>query len=282
MTDPDSSRLLPPPTTEPPVALTIAGVDSGGAAGVAADLKTFAARGVYGTLVVTALTAQDTTKVHGSLAVDPAFLALQLDAVLDDFPVRAVKTGMLATSALVDLVAARAAAGALPQLVVDPVMVATSGAALVEGDAPRAYRRLLAHAEVVTPNIPEAEELLDCPIRSRAAMADAARALHGLGCRVVVVKGGHLAGGRAIDVCFDGEELVELDGPKVPTRNVHGTGCTLSAAIAAELARGASAFAAVSAAKAYVAEALARAADWRLGAGPGPLDHLGPLNLPPI
>ncbi len=261
---------------EPPVALTIAGVDSGGAAGVAADLETFSAHGVYGTLVVTALTAQDTTKVHGALGVEPAFLALQLDAVLGDFPVRAVKTGMLASSALIDEVTRRASQGALSPLVVDPVMIATSGATLVEGDAAAAFRRLLAHASVATPNLAEAEALLERPVRTRAQMADAARALQDLGCGLVVVKGGHLDPAGSCDVCFDGTDLVELEGVHVPTRNVHGTGCTLSAAIAANLALGRTPLESVAAAKDYVTAALARAASWNLGAGPGPLDRLCP------
>ena len=270
-----SPPLDPAPTPEPPVACTIAGVDSGGAAGIAADLKTFAAFGVYGTCVVTALTAQDTTKVHGTLSVDAAFLALQLDAVLGDFTVAAAKTGMLATSALIDCITARAAAGVLPLLVVDPVMVATSGASLVAGDAPAAYRRLIAHASIVTPNLPEAEALLEREIRSRAAMGEAARALHGLGGAFAVVKGGHLSGEVAVDVCFDGTQLLELEHPFVPTRNVHGTGCTLSAALAAGLARGEQPLTALRNAKSYVAAALARSAAWQLASGPGPLDHLG-------
>lgn len=259
----------------PPVALTIAGTDTGGGAGIAADLKAFAAHGVHGTFAVSALTAQDTAKVHGVVVVEAPFLSLQLDAVLGDFAVAATKTGMLATAELVSLVAARAEAGDLPALVVDPVMVASSGAALVEGDAPAAYRRLVASAAVVTPNLPEAEALLDRPVRSLAAMKEAARALHGLGARLVVVKGGHLDGPDALDVVYDGARLEVLSEPVVATRNVHGTGCTLSAAIAANLALGSDGFSAVAAAKRFVAAALRRSAGWTLASGPGPLDPLG-------
>lgn len=261
----------------PPVALTIAGVDSGGGAGIAADLRTFAAHGVFGTLVVTALTAQDTTKVHGAQLVEPTFLALQLDAVLGDFPVAAVKTGMLGTTRLIEVLVERA--GELEALVVDPVMVATSGAALVEGDAPAAYRRLIAHAAVVTPNLPEASALLEREVTTLAQMADAARALVDLGARLAVVKGGHLSG-RATDVCFDGTDLISIDAEKVRTRNVHGTGCTLSAAIAANLALGLQPLDAVRQAKDYVTASLRRSSDWDLGHGPGPLDHFGALPPP--
>ncbi|MCU1489316.1 MAG: phosphomethylpyrimidine kinase [Acidimicrobiaceae bacterium] len=267
----------PSPTSTPPVALTIAGVDSGGGAGIAADLRTFAAHGVFGTLVVTALTAQDTTKVYGAQLVEPDFLCLQLDSVLGDLPVVAAKTGMLGSVRLIDALTERARAGSLPPLVVDPVMVATSGAALVEGDAPAAYRRLLAHASVATPNLPEAESLLEREIRSLSDMEDAARALVDLGVGLAVVKGGHLRGHESLDVCFDGTDLAVLVGEHVDTVNVHGTGCTLSAAITANLARGLSPLDAVAAAKRYVSQALRRSAGWHLGEGPGPLDHLGPL-----
>jgi len=273
---PDGTSALP----DPPVALSIAGTDTGGGAGIAADLKTFAAHGVHGTFVVTAMTAQDTRKVHGVVVSDHWFVALQLDAVLGDFTVRAAKTGMLATADLVNLVAERAEAGELPRLVVDPVMVASSGASLVEGDAPAAYRRLLASATIVTPNLPEAEALLDRPVRGLGAMIEAARALQGLGAGLVVVKGGHLPGDDACDVVYDGDHLEVLHRTRVPTANVHGTGCTLSAAIAANLAIGLTPLQAVVAAKDYVTGALRRSATWHLASGPGPLDHLGRLPGP--
>ncbi len=257
----------------PPVALSIAGTDSGGGAGLAADLRTFAAHGVFGTCAVTAVTAQDTGKVHGVCAMAPEFVDAQVDAVLGDFTVRAAKTGMLATLAIVERVIARAEQGRLPPLVVDPVMVATSGSALLEGDAPAAYRRLLPYALVVTPNLAEAEVLLGREISTRAQMADAARALRDLGARHALVKGGHLAGDEAVDLLATGDEVVELAGARIETRNVHGTGCTLSAAITARLARGEPPLDAIAGAKRYVTRAIAAAARWELAGGPGPLDH---------
>lgn len=257
----------------PPVALTIAGTDSGGGAGVAADLRTFAAHGVFGTLAVTAVTAQDTSGVRASFPVDPDLVDAQIEAVLGDFRVVAAKTGMLATRAVVDRVARFAAEARLPALVVDPVMVSSSGASLLEGDAVAAYRRLLPHALVATPNLAEAEALLGREVRSLRAMRDAARELHGLGVSYAVVKGGHLGGDVATDVVFDGVELRELSAAMVSTRNVHGTGCTLSAAICAGVARGLDPVEAIAEAKRYVTAAISSASAWRLGAGHGPLDH---------
>jgi hydroxymethylpyrimidine/phosphomethylpyrimidine kinase len=261
---------------DPPVALTIAGTDSGGAAGIAADLQTFAAHGVYGTLAVTAVTAQDTTGVHGVLACSPAMVDAQIGAVLGDLPVLSVKTGMLANLDIVRVVAERAAAGRLPQLVVDPVMVASSGDPLLEGDAVSAYRGLLAYALVTTPNLPEAGLLLGREVKDVDSMIAAARDLHQLGASVVVVKGGHLpTSAEAVDVVFDGSAVTLLRGPWTETRNVHGSGCTLSAAIAARLALGEDPITAAAGAKRYVARAIAGSAAWRLGRGHGPLDRLG-------
>jgi hydroxymethylpyrimidine/phosphomethylpyrimidine kinase len=257
----------------PPVALTIAGSDSGGGAGIAADLKTFAAHGVFGTLAVTAVTAQDTGKVHAVLALPPDLVDQQIDAVLGDFDVVAAKTGMLATLAIVETLASRARSGRLPQLVVDPVMVASSGAALLEGDAAGAYRSLLPHALVATPNLAEAEVLLDRRLSTLAEMADAARALHDLGVAFAVVKGGHLAGDEATDVVFDGTSVTYLTSPMIRTANIHGTGCTLSAAIVAGLALGHPPLEAIAMAKEYVSRAIASSRTWRLGGGHGPLDH---------
>ncbi len=257
----------------PPVALTIAGTDSGGGAGIAADLRTFAAHEVFGTLAVTAVTAQDTLAVYGVRALDPEFVGAQIDAAMGDFPVLATKTGMLATLPIVELVAARAASGALPALVVDPVLVSTSGARLLERSAPEAYRGLLPHALVTTPNMAEAEVLTGRAVVDRRSMADAARALCDLGVRYALVTGGHLDGAIAVDVCFDGSELVELTGPMVATANVHGTGCTLSAAIAANLALGFDPLEAIERAKRYVGAVIAASSSWMLGAGSGPLDH---------
>ncbi|MCW2666393.1 MAG: phosphomethylpyrimidine kinase, partial [Frankiales bacterium] len=263
----------------PLVALTIAGSDSGGGAGIQADLKTFAACGVFGTSAVSALTAQNTTGVRGVHPVPADFVVAQVEAVLDDFAVRAVKTGMLATAQVVEAVAGLAAGGRLPQLVVDPVMVASSGARLLEPAAEWAYAQLLLpHAHVVTPNLYEAQVLLGREITTLAGQRDAAKAIGQLGARHVLVKGGHAvrdAGDQAVDVLWDGSELVELRAPRVAGGNDHGTGCSLASAIAAGLAKGADLRTAVQDAKAYVARALTGAAGWRLGAGHGPLDHFG-------
>lgn len=261
----------------PPVALTIAGVDSGGGAGIAADLRTFSAHGVFGALAITALTAQSTTGVRGTELTEPGFLALQIDTVLGDLGVAATKTGMLASAELIAVVTEQAAKGALGPLVVDPVMVATSGARLVAGDAIAAYHQLIAHASVVTPNLSEAEALTGHRVRSLEEMRTAAREVVALGAQCCLVKGGHLVGDQAIDLCFDGTDETVLSSPRIQSENVHGTGCTLSAAIAANLALGLGLLDAINRAKTYVAVAIERAAPWRLGAGPGPLDHFGPL-----
>ena len=261
---------------QPAVALTIAGSDSGGGAGLQADLATFAALGVFGTSAVTAVTAQHTSAVLGVHRVPPAFVDLQITAVLDDLPVAAVKTGMLASVETVRAVGARAAAGDLPNLVVDPVLVASTGRPLLEGDGPAAYlAHLIPHALVVTPNRREAELLTGVVIRDRHGMEAAARLLAASGVGTVVVKGGHLAGERAPDVIVHAGQVTTIDAPRVVTTNDHGTGCTLSAAITAGLATGAGPLAAAEAAKAYVWRAIEGAATWRLGAGHGPVDHYG-------
>ncbi|MGD0742601.1 MAG: bifunctional hydroxymethylpyrimidine kinase/phosphomethylpyrimidine kinase [Acidimicrobiales bacterium] len=262
----------------PPVVLTIAGTDSSGGAGIAADLKTFAALGVYGTLVVTAVTAQNTESVRAIEVMTPAFVDAQLDAVLEDMTVVATKTGMLATTGIVEAVAARAASGALGHLVVDPVMVASSGSPLVAGDAPAAYRRLIPSALIVTPNLAEAEVLLGRRVRDEASMAAAARRLCRLGARAALVKGGHLRGADAADALCVGDEITWLRAPWVETRNVHGTGCTLSAALAAFLARGLGIVEAATAAKHFLTVALECSAGGGLGHGAGPLHRLGPVG----
>jgi hydroxymethylpyrimidine/phosphomethylpyrimidine kinase len=263
----------------PPVALTIAGSDSGGGAGLQADLKTFAALGVFGTSAVTALTAQNTAGVRGVHATPTGFVVAQIAAVLDDLPVSAVKTGMLATAATVAAVADLAAQGRLPHLVVDPVMVSSSGDRLLEPAAEAAYRdRLFPHAAVVTPNLREAEALLGTAIRGRAEQHEAARALGDLGPAVVVVKGGHPVGppdGEAVDVVWDGRKTYELRAPWVDTPNTHGSGCSFASAAAAHLAQGDDPRTALAGAKAFVSRAVAGGARWRLGAGHGPLDHFG-------
>ncbi|GAA1861517.1 bifunctional hydroxymethylpyrimidine kinase/phosphomethylpyrimidine kinase [Asanoa iriomotensis] len=261
----------------PPVALTIAGSDSGGGAGIQADLKTFAALRVFGTSAITALTAQNTLGVRGVHAAPTEFVVAQIAAVLDDLPVAAVKTGMLATAATVTAVADLAAQGRLPHLVVDPVMVSSSGDRLLEPEAEAAYRdRLFPHASVVTPNLREAEALLGATIRSRADQHEAARALGDLGAAAAVVKGGHPAGdpdGEAVDVVWDGKETHELRARWVDTPNNHGTGCSFASATAAFLAQGDDLRTALAGAKAFVTKAIAGGAAWRLGAGHGPLDH---------
>ena len=267
----------------PATALTIAGSDSGGGAGAQADLKTFAAQGVHGTCALTAVTAQNTNEVRGVLALDPAFVRLQVETVLADFAVGAVKTGMLATADIVSEVAALADAGALPLLVVDPVLVSSSGHQLMEPAGVSAYlEHLLPLALVATPNLRETAVLTGVPVEELAnqeARVAAAERLRSGGARWVVVKGGHLAG-SADDVVAGPDGTHILAGERVDTPNDHGTGCSLSAAVAAQLARGATVPEALSAAKAFVTRALAGGARWRLGAGHGPLDHFGWSSRP--
>ena len=269
----------------PPVALTIAGSDSGGGAGIQADLLTFASLGVHGTSAVTALTAQNTVGVMGVHVPPVEFLLAQIEAVLDDLAVAATKTGMLATEEVVRAVGGLAAAGRLPQLVVDPVLVSSTGARLLDPGAERAYRdALFPHALVVTPNTREATALLGTPVETVTDARDAARRLGDLGPAWVVVKGGHLAdGGDAVDVVYQTAtgELSELRLPRVPTRNDHGTGCTFGAATAAGLARGAGVPDALDAAKRFVHTALASSARWHLGSGHGPVGKLGAWSTAP-
>jgi hydroxymethylpyrimidine/phosphomethylpyrimidine kinase len=257
--------------------MTIAGSDSGGGAGLQADLRTFAAHGVHGACAVTAVTAQNSVTVTDYVALDPRMVVAQVEAVVSDMPVAAVKTGMLANRGIVAAVAGVVRRHALPHLVVDPVMVAKGGARLLDADAEKAYvEHLFALTEVLTPNLPEAEVLLGRPVRTREAMREAARALRAQGPRVVVVKGGHLPGGEAVDVFYDGERLEELAAPRIDTRHTHGTGCTYSAAVAARLALGEAPLAAVRGAKDYLTEALRGA--YAVGHGHGPVDHLHPLT----
>jgi hydroxymethylpyrimidine/phosphomethylpyrimidine kinase len=255
------------------IALTIAGSDSGGGAGIQADLKTFAACGVYGTSAVTAVTAQNTLGVTAWEPVSTELVIAQIEAVGEDLPPAAVKTGMLATAAIVEAVAATIAELDLPNLVVDPIMIAKGGDRLVREDAVAAIRtELLKLAEVVTPNIPEAEVLTGSSIRTLDDMRAAARGIRALGPRVVVVKGGHLpAGDVVIDVvCSSGAEF-DLRGPRFDTRHTHGTGCTFAAAIAAYLALGQPVDEALRSARAYLEGAIRHAPG--LGAGHGPLNH---------
>ncbi|HTI37281.1 MAG TPA: bifunctional hydroxymethylpyrimidine kinase/phosphomethylpyrimidine kinase [Vicinamibacterales bacterium] len=263
------------------IALTIAGSDSGGGAGIQADLKTFGAFGVYGTCAITAVTAQNTTGVTAWSAVEADLVEAQIEAVAGDFAVGAVKTGMLATSAIVEAVAATVAALELPNLVVDPVMVAKGGHRLLDDDAVHSLRsELLPRAMIVTPNIPEAEVLIGGSIRTVEEMRAAARRIRGLGPTVVIVKGGHFDGDSSIDVVCAAEEEFELTGPRIRTRHTHGTGCTFSAAIAAGLALGRPVADAVRDARAYVAGAIEHAPGY--GAGHGPLNHFWRLAVLPV
>jgi hydroxymethylpyrimidine/phosphomethylpyrimidine kinase len=258
------------------IALTIAGSDSGGGAGLQADLRTFAAHGLHGACAVTAVTAQSSVGVTDWMAIPAALVVKQMETVASDMAIAAAKTGMLANAEIVAAVADAVARLRLPFLVVDPVMVAKGGHRLLEPAAERAYAELLFPvATLVTPNVPEAEALLGRSIRDVPAMHAAARDLLDLGARAVVVKGGHLAG-DAVDVFFDGVESEELRAPRVDTPHTHGTGCTFSAAIAARLAQGAPVRVAVRDAKAYLTEAIRGA--YAVGAGHGPVDHLHPLR----
>jgi hydroxymethylpyrimidine/phosphomethylpyrimidine kinase len=273
-----------PDSSTPRTALTIAGSDSGGGAGVQADLKTFAAHGVHGTCALTAVTAQNTCEVRGVVALAPEFVRLQVETVLADFAVSGVKTGMLANAAIVTEVAKLAAASALPSLVVDPVLVTSTGHPLLEPDGLAAYAELLLpHALVATPNLREAAVLAGARIEDIGTVEAMAEVAEGLrrttGARHVVVKGGHLTD-TADDVVAGPNGVTVLPGVRVVTGNDHGTGCSLSAAVAANLARGLAVDDAIAAAKAFVAAALAGGAAWRLGAGHGPVDHFGWSGAP--
>jgi hydroxymethylpyrimidine/phosphomethylpyrimidine kinase len=266
------------------IALTIAGSDSSGGAGIQADLKTFSAFGVYGASVITALTAQNTRGVSAVEAISPDFIVAQMEAVLCDLDVGAVKTGMLANAPIVEAVAARLGQGPRLPLVVDPVMVATSGDVLLEPAAIEAVRvRLTPLATLLTPNIAEAAQLLGT--KEAASEEDAlaqAEALYELGCKAVLLKGGHGPGDQAVDILCDASGIERFARPKVATPHTHGTGCTLSAAIAALLARGAKLPDAVRRAKDYVWEGLVAGCSLRVGHGNGPVDHLYAIRrMPP-
>jgi hydroxymethylpyrimidine/phosphomethylpyrimidine kinase len=263
-------------TARVPVALTIAGSDSSGGAGIQADLKTFHALGVYGMSAVTALTAQSTQGVSGIVAIDAAFVAEQIDATVRDIPPDAVKTGMLANGAVVEAVAEAVDRHRFPALVVDPVIVATTGALLLDPSGIEGIRALLVpRATIVTPNAPEAAELLGMEVRTPADQEEAARALVvDLGAAAVLIKGGHLEGHEVVDVYFDGDRLEAFRDPRIVTTSTHGSGCALASAIAAHLARGATLLDAVRDARAWVRRGIERAPG--LGHGRGPLDLFGP------
>jgi hydroxymethylpyrimidine/phosphomethylpyrimidine kinase len=255
-----------------PIALTIAGSDSGGGAGIQADLKTFAALGVYGTSALTAITAQNTIGVTAVQALSADLVTAQIEAVAGDMKIDAVKTGMLASSAIVEAVAAAIQSLDLPSVVVDPVMIAKSGDRLFDEEALAALRsELLPRARVVTPNVPEAEVIAAMRITSLDDAREAARRIHKLGAASVVIKGGHLPGDEAIDLLFDGRTFAEYRTPRIDTRNTHGTGCTFASAIAAYLALGHTLPEAVGKAKEYVTGAIRHGLP--IGQGHGPLNH---------
>ena len=255
-------------------ALTIAGSDSGGGAGIQADLKTFMAFGVYGMSAITALTAQNTVGVQGIFDVPPQFVREQIRSIMTDIGADAAKTGMLSNAAIVETVAEAVRTFRIPNLVVDPVMVAKSGDPLLAEEARQAIREeLLPLATVITPNIFEAEALLQCRIGDLEGMKTAARELKLFGCRWVVLKGGHLdIESQAIDVLFDGKEFLLFPSPRWESRNTHGTGCTFASAIAAGLAKGLGPPEAVKRAKEYITEAIRSGLP--IGRGHGPTNHL--------
>jgi hydroxymethylpyrimidine/phosphomethylpyrimidine kinase len=263
----------------PPVALTVAGSDSGGGAGIQADLKTFSAMKVYGMSVVTAVTAQNTKRVSGAVAIPVDMITAQLDAVLEDIGADAVKTGMLMTGEIVEAVTNGLASHGVSRLVVDPVMIATSGDRLLDGEAVRPMvEKLLPLALIATPNIPEAEALTGSRIESRAGMLAAARAIQDLGARNVVVKGAHLGvGEESCDLLLteDGDDIL-LCTEWIDTRSTHGTGCTFAAALCAALANGQGVPGAFETAKTFITEALRGAVP--IGKGHGPVDHLWPFR----
>ena len=274
--------------TRPLSALTIAGSDSGGGAGIQADLKTFAALGVYGTCAITAITAQNTQRVTDVFELPPGVVAAQIEAVVSDIGADAVKTGMLSSAAIIEVVAAKVREHDLRPLVVDPVMVAKSGDRLLREDAIAALRdQIVPLATVLTPNVAEAEVLLGRPLATWDDIRAGARELVSLGAQAVVMKGGHREGIAVVDLLYDGHEFHEFTATRVDTTSTHGTGCTFASAIAAGLAKGESLRGSVAMAKAYVTKALQSA--YPVGHGHGPVHHffrfwqprIGPRNQEP-
>ncbi|ANV82941.1 bifunctional hydroxymethylpyrimidine kinase/phosphomethylpyrimidine kinase [Picosynechococcus sp. PCC 7003] len=261
----------------PAIALTIAGSDSGGGAGIQADLKTFAFHGVHGTNAITCVTAQNTIGVTDVVALNSAMVTAQIEAVVGDIGVQAVKTGMLLNENIMEAVLAAAAIGRLPNWVLDPVMVSRTGVQLIDdGAIAFLQKQLIPLAQILTPNRYEAEILSGLTITNLATMEQAAQKIHQLGCGAVLVKGGAMTGTlQGVDVWFDGERLEVLKTECIQTPHTHGTGCTLSAAIAARLALGDAPFQAVNKAKTYVTEALKHSL--AIGQGTGPVGHFYPL-----
>ncbi|MGD9838251.1 MAG: bifunctional hydroxymethylpyrimidine kinase/phosphomethylpyrimidine kinase [Afipia sp.] len=258
-----------------PIALTIAGSDSGGGAGIQADLKTFSALGVYGASVITALTAQNTKGVTGIHDVPADFITAQMDAVFSDLDVKAVKIGMVARGEAIDAIVAGLDRWSPPHVVFDPVMVATSGDRLLSSDAVDALRtKLFPRAHLITPNLPEAAALLNESIaESDQEIEQQGRRLLALGCPAVLIKGGHGHGPESTDYLIDANSVIRLAAPRIATSNTHGTGCSLSSAIAAGLAKGHTLERAVRDAKAYISAAIAAADRLKVGHGHGPIHH---------
>ena len=257
-----------------PKALTIAGSDSGGGAGIQADLKTFSAFRVFGMSVITAVTAQNSVGVQGVENLPPAFVARQLRSVLEDFGTDAAKCGMLSTAPIIDAVAAGLRERPVEKLVIDPVMVAKSGDTLLQPDARAALAdHILPLALLVTPNLPEAEVLAGMRVAEPEEMEEAARRIHGMGPRYVLIKGGHLKG-DATDLLWNGRDFTRFTAPRIESTNTHGTGCTFSAAITAGLARGQALGDAIRSAKAYVTRAIREG--FKGGRGVGQLRHFIP------
>lgn len=257
------------------IAVTIAGSDSGGGAGIQADLKTFSALEVYGASVITALTAQNTVGVQGIHDVPTDFIAAQMDSVFSDLKVDAVKIGMLSQARVIETVAAGIERHNLHHVVLDPVMIAASGDRLLAPDAIEALRRVLIPlAEIVTPNLPEAAALLDEPMATdEATMLAQGRRILAMGPRAVLIKGGHAEGAESVDLLIEPTNVHRFAAPRILTKNTHGTGCTLSSAIAAGLAKGLSLHPAVEAAKTYVSAAIGASRELEIGHGSGPVHH---------
>jgi hydroxymethylpyrimidine/phosphomethylpyrimidine kinase len=258
-----------------PIALTIAGSDSSGGAGIQADLKTFAALGVYGASVITAVTAQNTQSVSGIHGVPPAFVTAQMDAVFADLDIKAVKIGMAGEPATIEAIASALARFSVRQIVLDPVMVASSGGRLLSPEAVVALRKkLLSRATLITPNLPEAAALLDEAVAfDESAIESQGRRLLAMGCKAVLIKGGHAHGAESTDYLFSGDGVTALSAPRIATENTHGTGCSLSSAIAASLAKGEDIETAVRNAKTWITEAIAAGSRLDVGHGHGPLHH---------
>lgn len=256
-------------------ALTIAGSDSGGGAGIQADLKTFAAFGVYGTSAITAVTAQNTQGVEGIFELSPEFVAKQIDIVMVDIGADVWKTGMLANAEIIDIVAQQAKYYKIKSLIVDPVMLAKSGNVLLVNEAKKTLiTKLIPLTLVITPNLHEAEAITGCRIKTVEDMKKAAVILHEMGAKYVVVKGGHLEKRYdAIDVVYEGKRFNEIASPRIQTKNTHGTGCTFASAIASGIAKGQSVFSATKRAKKYIDVLLKNASNFHIGHGFGPLNH---------